>query len=477
MGITALPQSTLAATSPVGIVIPLYTYPTDPSWAAVVQAKQAYPNVPFIAVINPNSGPGTSRDPNYVQGIRDLQAAGVKVLGYVDTAYAGDSLSTVEANVNLYNTWYGVNGIMFDDMTNQVGYETYYSTLSSYVHSLIPGSVTMGNPGTSVPTSYIGTLDILNVYESSGYPSLSFITYPGYAPNHFSAIVFGVSLNASFLTSVSGLVSWAYVTDANLPNPYDVLPSYFTTEVAALSTLDLTVTASSTTSAGASSSVSVSSVDLWGNSVAGMWTTWNQNGTTLATGYTPTTFTGATGSTYDLTVANYGSYVFCHWQDGSTNWDRVLTLGGNVALTAYYSANGSCPTTTTTSSFTSTTSTTSTTSRVSTISTSSTSSTTSMAFTYSIKIDSATTAGVSFNGMWAAVSQNGVTLASGYTPLSFTAVPGGAYTVSVANYGNYVFSHWSTGSTTPTITITFTQAMTLTAYYSVTNCSPKHKNC
>lgn len=286
MGSTLVPRATRASASPMGIVIPLYTYPTDGTWAAVIQAKQSYPNVPFIAVVNPDSGPGSSQDQNYVQGVRNLQAAGVKVLGYVDTAYAGDSISTVEANVNLYKTWYGVDGIMFDDMTNQPGYETYYSTLNGYVHSLIPGSLTLGNPGTSVPTSYIGTLDILNVYEDNGYPSLSFITYAGCSPADFSTIVTGSTLDASFLTSLSGVVSWVFVTNAGLPNPYDVLPSYFTTEVATLSTLDLTTaTSSSTTSSpGSTATVTVNSVDLSGSPVAGTWTTWAKDGATLAAG-------------------------------------------------------------------------------------------------------------------------------------------------------------------------------------------------
>jgi hypothetical protein len=353
LGFSAIPRTTHAANSSVGIVIPLYTYPTDGTWNAVIQAKQAYPNVPFIAVINPNSGPGSSQDSNYVQGIKNLQVAGIIVLGYVDTAYGGDSISSVEANVNLYNTWYGVNGIMFDDMTNQPGYESYYSTLSNYVHSLIPGSLTVGNPGTSVPTSYIGTLDVLCVYESTGYPSISFITYPGYSPSNFATVVIDAPLDTSFLDSLSGVVSWVYVTNANLPNPYDVLPSYFTTEVATLSTLDLTTTTSTTTtttstsatstSTGSSATTTVNSADLSGNPISGMWTTWNQNGAVLATGYTPMTFTGNIGGTYLLTVADYQSTVFCHWQDGSTDSSKSLTLSGSVAETAYYSTNGSCP--------------------------------------------------------------------------------------------------------------------------------------
>jgi hypothetical protein len=87
LGFTAFPQSTHASSTPVGIAIPLYTYPTDGTWTAVINAKQSYPNVPFIAVINPSSGPGPSKDPNYVQGIKNLQAAGITVLGYVATGY------------------------------------------------------------------------------------------------------------------------------------------------------------------------------------------------------------------------------------------------------------------------------------------------------------------------------------------------------------------------------------------------------
>ena len=440
MGFTLVPRATHAATSQVGMVIPLYTYPTDGTWTGVVQAKQSHPNVPFIAVINPASGPGSSPDPNYVQGIRSLQTAGIKVLGYVDTAYAGDSISSVEANVDRYKTWYGVDGIMFDDMPNQARHEAYYSTLNSYVHSLIPGSLTLGNPGTSVPASYIGTLDVLNIYENNGYPSLSFISYPGYGPTNFSTVVVGAPLDPSFLTSLSGVVSWVYVTDAALPNPYDVLPSYFTAEVATLSALDLTsppsttttsATSTATSGSGSTAGVTVNSVDLSGNAIAGMWTTWDQNGSTLATGYTPATFTGTLGGTYMLTVANYQNTVFCHWQDGSTSPQRAVSLNGSVALSAYYSTTGSCP-----------------------------------AMTVKVTVTSKSVTGVKFTGMWLDVTANGSSVATGYTALTFTAKVGVAYTISMSDWNSYVFAHWGDGSTDPVRTITLTHPETLIAYYN-----------
>src|SRR2546425_10637750 len=100
--VTATARISFAATSSSGVVIPLYTYPTDGSWAATLQARNAHPNVPIIAVINPNNGPGGSSDSNYVQGVKDFQAAGIIVLGYVATGYASHATSDLDAQISSY---------------------------------------------------------------------------------------------------------------------------------------------------------------------------------------------------------------------------------------------------------------------------------------------------------------------------------------------------------------------------------------
>ncbi|HEV2390214.1 MAG TPA: spherulation-specific family 4 protein, partial [Nitrososphaerales archaeon] len=201
-----------AATPDAGVVIPLYNYP-DSTWTTIAQTAIANPNVPIAAIINPNSGPGSSEDPTYLAGVQNLQAAGVKVLGYVATGYATSSyssLSSVESLANDYKSWYHVNGIFFDEMSNDATYESYYSTLNSYVKS--DGmTYTMGNPGTSVPTGYIGILNNLVIDENPGYPSLSFLTYPGYPSSDFSFIAYGVSYDATFVTSAASLVGYMYV--------------------------------------------------------------------------------------------------------------------------------------------------------------------------------------------------------------------------------------------------------------------------
>jgi len=254
--VAAVPGTAFAASSLTfgnsGLAIPLYTYPcftiTQCTWTTVIQARQAYPSVPLLAVINPNSGPGRFKDTNYVQGIKNLQDAGVVVLGYVWTGYGRVPLSKVENQVSSYKNWYAVNGIFFDGMAYVTGSEKYYSTLNSYVKSL-GMTYTMGNPGTTTLKSYIGTLDSIIIYESSGTPSLSYLAsatfYPSYSKSNFGFVSYSVpSLDTAFETSATNYVQWSYITDDGLPNPYDTLPAYFTSEVAALSVHMTTTTVS-----------------------------------------------------------------------------------------------------------------------------------------------------------------------------------------------------------------------------------------
>src|SRR2546422_1730765 len=252
----AATRTSFAASSNSGVVIPLYTYPTDGTWAATLQARSAHPNVPIIAVINPSDGPGGSSDPNYVQGVKNFQAAGVIVLGYVATGYASHAMSNLDAQINSYWNLYRVDGIFFDEMANNQGNENYYSTLNTYVKSL-GMTMTMGNPGTSTLKSYVGTLDSIIIYESAGTPSLSYPAsatfYPSYSKSNFGFLAYSVpSLDTSFETSTSTYVQWMYITNDGLSNPWDTLPSYFMNEVAALdagpqSSTSTSVTTSTTT--------------------------------------------------------------------------------------------------------------------------------------------------------------------------------------------------------------------------------------
>ena len=246
------PPSAASGTDHAGVAVPLYNYP-DSTWTKIVQVHGQYPNVPIVAVVNPNNGPGASADPTFLAGVQSLQAGGVKVLGYVDLLTNCEcsvkSLSAVKTQVSEYWNWYHTDGIMFDDMNNGFTYSpSTYSSLDAYVKSL-GMTYTMGNPGTSVPSGYIGSLDYLVVYESSGYPSLSFINYAGYPASDFTFVAYGVSFKANFVTSAASLVGYMYIDNYGASNPYYTLSSLFTETVSTLSAVDapLGSTASSST--------------------------------------------------------------------------------------------------------------------------------------------------------------------------------------------------------------------------------------
>lgn len=84
-------------------------------------------------------------------------------------------------------------------------------------------------------------------------------------------------------------------------------------------------------------SLNVRSADLSGNTITGMFATISSsNGTVLQEGYTPLTFTGDEGSKYTVTVTDFGSRKFSHWDDKSTDRTRTITLDQDATITAYY---------------------------------------------------------------------------------------------------------------------------------------------
>ncbi len=321
-------------TAATGIIVPLYTYPGS-AWTTLVQTKNANPAVPVVAIINPNSGPGVSSDTNYVTGIRNLQAANIVVLGYVYTGYGSRSTSAVEADINSYSSWYHVNGIFFDEMSNKDGYQGYYSNLNNYVKS-IGMAFTVGNPGADTLPSYIGTVDNIIIYENAGLPPLSYLGgwHTSYDKKNFSFLSYAdPSLDTSYVASASSGAGYVYITNDNLPNPWDTLPPYFGSLVSAVGVAD------SGSSAGpppAHYTVTVKSANLQGVLFGGMFTIVKRDSVTVQTGYTPLSFAAKQGSTYDVTVLNYRQHIFDHWDNGSKNPSRTITPSQSITLVAYY---------------------------------------------------------------------------------------------------------------------------------------------
>jgi hypothetical protein len=220
-----------------GTIVPLYSDPSDPAWKAIVAAKKAHPSVTVRAIINPDSGPGASKDPAYSTGIASLDAAGIVVLAYVATTYGKKAPAAAKGEIDTYAGWYpGLKGIFFDEMSNTAGDEAYYQGLDQYAKG--KGlATTVGNPGTDTLASFVGTVDTILVYESEGLPQVGSLgVFAGqFDRGNFGVIPYGVpAVDAAFVAGARAKVGFIYLTDDNLPNPWDTLPAYFPSLLAAL---------------------------------------------------------------------------------------------------------------------------------------------------------------------------------------------------------------------------------------------------
>jgi hypothetical protein len=165
-----------APSTSAGMIVPLYSYPSSPAWTSLKAAKAANPTVPILAVVNPANGPNTAVDQNYAIGIQQLVAAGIKVIGYVHTSYGARAVASVNTDVDRWKALYPqVTGIFFDEMSNTTGKEQYYKDINAYAKTGRGYGVTIGNPGADSLPSYVGTVDIILVYESSGLPPLAML--------------------------------------------------------------------------------------------------------------------------------------------------------------------------------------------------------------------------------------------------------------------------------------------------------------
>jgi hypothetical protein len=215
------------------VAIPAYFYPSAGGlWST---ADSSAPGV-GIMVANVANGPGTAVNSDYAAAIAAARAAGVQVFGYVYTHYGAVSTGTVEASINAWRTLYGVTSIFLDEASTSSSQLSYYQTLSSYVHTSA-GAQTMVNFGTLPAQSEMTAGDVLVTFEGS-YSSYGSVRFPSWAasypPSRFYNIVYNVPDQLSMLSvlreAASAGVGQVYATNDILPNPYDTLPSYLSTE-------------------------------------------------------------------------------------------------------------------------------------------------------------------------------------------------------------------------------------------------------
>lgn len=218
------------------MAIPAYFYPGI-LWT---QAQNSAPKVKLM-VMNPNSGSGTSANPDYVAAVGNARAAGIKVVGYVYTSYGARSAAVVKQEITNYKTWYAVDGIFFDEAAsaNTPTLLNYYQDLANFTRQTANQKVIL-NPGTVPDEAYLTIADILLTFEGS-YKNYAFMQNPAwtanYQPNRFWHVVYGANIRQTYEAvelAKQRNAGYVYITDDRFANPYDTLSRYLSKELGKL---------------------------------------------------------------------------------------------------------------------------------------------------------------------------------------------------------------------------------------------------
>jgi Spherulation-specific family 4 len=243
------------------ILIPLYIYPThyQPETYAWQHLILAQPHVPITAVINPNSGPDNgSPNQDYSQGLADLRAAHITLLGYVSTRYGERNIAEVKREVDLYNQYYEVNGIFLDEAASSSTQLEYYQELYTYIRAKPALSQVILNQGTQPDEGYLSKFaaDTVVIFENyakewAGYSPPLYLS--NYAADRFSMLVHSApdvkTMKQMIDLALARHVKYVYVTDDRPDSadqdPWNQLPSYWDEEIKYIQTLNQSASASS----------------------------------------------------------------------------------------------------------------------------------------------------------------------------------------------------------------------------------------
>jgi len=218
------------------MMVPLYTYP-GASWDSVA-AGAAYTQT--VAIINPNSGPGTGPDSSYNSYMAKLNAAGVEMIGYVHTSYGARAIADVMADIDQWAAEFPlVVGIFLDEAASTADQVPYYTTLYNYIMALPGYKYDVINPGTAPTSGYLAVSTQIVSFEDSA-ASFAASANPSFAScsnkDHFSVIAYAATTTSSMQSALlaaksKGYYGWVYVTDgAAGGSTYNSLASYYATQ-------------------------------------------------------------------------------------------------------------------------------------------------------------------------------------------------------------------------------------------------------
>lgn len=205
-----------------GLIVPMYVYPHngttwDPAWEDMIAISRDFGDLmDVLAIVNPNTGPGTAVDVAYARGIRKLQGGKATVIGYVPTGYGARTAAAIKADIDKWMALYPfVEGFFFDEVSTVLTDLPKLTEAVDYARVAIPGGVMAGNPGTWVENAIATTFDVCVEHEVPPWPTDPAFDYEG-SPFEVKNNAAGMVLAAPDLHSgmplLTALFRWVFLS-------------------------------------------------------------------------------------------------------------------------------------------------------------------------------------------------------------------------------------------------------------------------
>jgi hypothetical protein len=217
------------------LLVPAYAGPEGLTALPPAAANGAPP----VVVVNPANGPGDAPSDAYTAAIASAKRRGARVLAYVPTTHGDRDASAVQADIDHYVQWYGVQGVFLDEVSSDAGMVPYYQALIA--HARAAGAVfVVLNPGAVPDPGYAHLADVLVTFEGaySDYRS-GLEQQPAWVrslpADSVAHLVYGATREQA-LSSIasSSSVGYLYFTEHGLPNPWAPISSYASEQAAVL---------------------------------------------------------------------------------------------------------------------------------------------------------------------------------------------------------------------------------------------------
>ncbi|MEV0663202.1 spherulation-specific family 4 protein [Actinomadura luteofluorescens] len=212
------------------VAVPAYFPPGAVYWTDLADPRLG------AVVLNVDSGAGTARDSGFADVAHRTSAAGVRLAGYVDTAYGRRPPAEIAEEVRRYRLWYGVRAVFLDQVSAVPEHVLRYRRIVAGVRARGAEHVVF-NHGAYPDALYAQLADLLVTFEGP-WSAYRHVRAPAWATRlpaeRFCHLVYAAPRSvlpralARARRCNAGVV---YITDRTGANPWNGLPEYFSREL------------------------------------------------------------------------------------------------------------------------------------------------------------------------------------------------------------------------------------------------------